>query len=112
MLFFQCMATMFNPDHRRGERIKWGLAFYTVAMFSVVTIQTAMNLNITSIAYIDNRGFPGTSELPPGPYGYESFIAAGALNVIPNVMFVLNDWLADGLMVSPPFDATFAYPSV
>ena len=103
---------MFNPDHRRGERIKWGLAFYTVAMFSVVTVQTAMNLNITSIAYIDNRGFPGTSELPPGPYGYESFIAAGALNVIPNVMFVLNDWLADGLMVSPPFDATFAYPSV
>ena len=107
MLFFHCMATLFNPDRRRGEHIKWGLVFYTTAMFFVVTVQTAMNLDIQSVSYIDNRNFPGTTDaLPPGPYGYPLFIAAGALNVSPNAMFFLNDWLADGLMVSSPFDAT------
>ena len=112
-LFFKCIAALSNPSYRKGERIKWGLVFYTVAIFSVVTVQTAMNLDITSIAYIDNRNFPGIEgELPPGPYGYEMFMAAEALNVIPNVMFLLNDWLADGIMVSSLFDATFTCTSV
>ena len=110
MLFFHCMAALFNPDHHRGERIKWGLVFYTTAMFFVVTVQTTMNLDIQSVSYIDNCNFPGTKDaLPPGPYGYPLFIAAGALNVTPNAMFFLSDWLADGLMVSSLFDTTYPY---
>ena len=114
VLFFKCMVALSNPIYRKGEHIKWGLVSYTVVMFSVVTVQTAMSLDFTSIAYINNRGFPGIAggELPPGPYGYKMFISAGALNVTFIVMFVLNDWLADSLMVSSLFDTISAYPSV
>ena len=113
ILFFKCMAVLSNPVLRKGERIKWGLVSYTVVMFLVVTVQTAMGLDLNSIAYIDNRGFPGIGgELSPGPYGYKKFTVAGGLNVTSMVMFVLNDWLADGLMVSSLFDAAFTYPSV
>jgi hypothetical protein len=66
VLFFQCMAALFNPANRRREGIKWGLVSYTVVMFSFVTVFTAMNLNIQSISYIDNREFPGVEGvLPP-----------------------------------------------
>ena len=68
MLFFRCMAALFDPCHHRGEPIKWGLVSYTVIMFSLVTMQTAVNLDILAISYIDNCKFPGVEDtLPPGP---------------------------------------------
>lgn len=112
MLFFKCMVALSNPVHRKGERIKWGLISYTVIMFSITTIQTAVNLHVLFISYIDNRDFPGTEGvLSPGPYGYRSSIAPEALFVMPIVLFFLNNWLADGLLVSSLLDATFAQMS-
>ena len=112
MLFFKCMVALSNPVHRKGERIKWGLISYTVVMFSITTIQTAVNLHVLSISYIDNRDFPGTKDvLSPGPYGYRLSIAPEALFVMPIVLFFLNNWLADGLLVSSLLDATFAQMS-
>ena len=103
-LFFQCMAALLNSDHRRGKPIKWGLVTYTVVMLSVATVQTAMNLNILSISYIDNRAFPGIEGvLSPGPWGYQLFISPEVLSIIPNVMFTLSNWLADGLLVRSSF---------
>ena len=113
VLFFQCMAALFDPFYRKGEPVKWGLVSYTVAMFSAATIFTGMNLEILSISYIDNRKYPGATEgipMPPGPYGYQIFIAPEAINVIPNVVFNLSDWLADGLLVSSLFDPVFIHP--
>ena len=113
MVFIECMAALFNPVYRRGEPVKWGLVSYTVAMFSAATIFTGMNLEILSISYIDNRKYPGATEgipMPPGPYGYQIFIAPEAINVIPNVVFNLSDWLADGLLVSSLFDPVFIHP--
>ena len=70
-------------------------------MFSFVTIYTAVNLHIQSISYIDNRNFPGDGpDLPPGPFGYQFYIYSKAISVLPSVMFTLNNWLADGLLVS------------
>ena len=66
------MAALFDPVHRRGEGIKWGLVSYTVVLFSIVTVFT-----VTSLAE-----FPSTT-YPP----------------IPNIMLLLNYWLADGLLV-------------
>jgi len=101
VLFFQCMAALLNPIHRRGERIRWWLVFHTVAMFSLVTVHTAMNLHIQSNSFIDNRKLVGFS----GPLAYQSDVRQTALGLVPNVMFNLNNWLADGLLVSSVFDA-------
>ena len=77
------MAALFDSINRRGERIKWGLVAYTVAMFSIATALTGMQFNIRSISYIDNREFPGVEGvLPPGPLGYQSFIWSGALTSV------------------------------
>ena len=106
---FKCMAALLSPAYRRGEGIKWGLVCYTTAIFSFVTVLTGINLNIQSISYIDNRDFPGAEDMiPPGPFGYQWSIAPSALNITPNSMFALCNWLADGLLVSFLFDVAFA----
>ena len=113
VLFFKCMVALLNPAHRRGEGIKWGLVCYTAAMFSFVTVYTAMNDNIQSDSYIDNREFPGVDGvLPPGPLGYQALVYSKPLIIIPNLMFLLNNWMADGLLVSSLFDALFAHLDV
>jgi len=100
VLFFQCMGALFNPVNPRREGIRWGLVFYTMAMFTFVTVLAGMGLHIESIAYIDNREFPGVEGvLPPGPLGYLNSIRQTPLSIIPNLMFFLNNWLADSLLV-------------
>ena len=100
VLFFQCMTALFSPVNRQREGIKWGLVSYTVLMFSFATVLTGMGLNIESLSYIDNREFPGGEGIPPGPLGYRLSIWSGALTVTPRLMFLFNNWLADGLLVS------------
>ena len=81
---------------------------HTMAMFSIVTIYTAVTLNIQSVSYVDNRGFPGVDGvLPPGPLGYQYLTHSKAIGVVPTVMFLLNNWLADGLLVSPVSNSVF-----
>ena len=85
----------------------WGLTIHTVAMFSFATICGAMNLSLMSISYIDNREFPGVdAALAPGPAGYSALIYSQAIKVVPNIMFMLNNWLADGLLVHSLFNNT------
>lgn len=104
VLFFQCMAALLDPARRRREGVRWGLVFYTVAMFSFSTVLTGMGLNIQSLSFIDNREFPGIEGvLPPGPLGYQGLVRPMAFSIIPNLMFFLNNWLAEGLLVCPLF---------
>ena len=101
MLFFKCMTALLSPVYRRGDRIKWGLVSYIVIMFSLATVLTGMDLNVQSISHIDNRDYPGVDGLIwPGPYGYYTIIYFKPINFIPTVAFVLNNWLADGFLVS------------
>ena len=93
------MGAFFNPVNRTRGRIKWELVAHTTAMFSFVTISTALNLDIQSFAYIGNREFPGNDAIPPGPLGYQFLIYSKAISVVPSIMFILNQWLADGLLV-------------
>ena len=98
VLFFQCMGALVS---RTRGGIRWELVAHTVAMFSIVTIYNAISLNILSISYIDNREFPGVvGALPPGPIGYQYLTYTDTMNVVATVMFLLNNWLADGLLVS------------
>ena len=106
------MAALLNPTYRKEEGIKRWLVFYTVVMFSFVTVYTAMNLYIQSNSFIDHRGNIDW-ELPLSrPLEYQLGIRVTALGFVPNVMFNLNNWLADGLLVSPLFDAASTRPDV
>jgi len=99
VLFFQCMIALLNPANRKMGGIKWGLVAHTFFMFSFVTIYTATNLAFQSISYIDNREFPGGGGLDPGPLGYQFFSYSIGISVVQTVVFLLNGWLADGLLL-------------
>jgi len=108
-MFFQCINALLDPANRRREGTKWGLIIYTVLMFSFVTICTGMGLNFISISFVDNREFPGFGDqLPSGPVGYRFSAGPNATNIVPSVAFFLNNWLADGLLLSfpPPYSFT------
>ena len=104
VLFFNSMATLFNPIHRRARGLKWGLASYAAIMFSLATVYMATNAYVLSISYVDNRDFPG------GPYIYQTAIAYDAISVIPRTAFRLNNWSADGLLVGSRSSAMVARP--
>jgi len=88
------MTALFNPGNR-GDNVKWGFVAYTVVTFSFVSIFTVVNaLNV----WFDDED--GT--LRPGRLGY----------VIPDLMFLLNYWLADGLLVGSLFDVALTCPGV
>ena len=111
VMFFQCITALFDPANRRREGTKWALVIYTVLMFSFVTIYTGMISHILSISFVDNREFPGAGDkFPPGPIGYKTFIYPKAITTVPSLMFLLNNWLADGLLVC--FSLSFAHPEV
>jgi len=113
VLFFQCMAALFDPANRRMGGIKRGPISYTVATFSFATVLTAVGLHIESISIIDNREFPGIKGvLPPGPLGYQLFIRPTALTIILNLMFFFNNWLADGLLVGSSLHFISTSPGV
>ena len=97
VLFFKCMAALFNPVHRRGEGIKWGLVYFTVATFSLETVCTSMSLNNLSLAYINNHKFPD------GLLVYQMIDYYGVTSAIPNFAAVLNNWLVNGLLLSSLF---------
>jgi hypothetical protein len=104
------MGALLNPVYPTREGVRWGLVAHTAAMFSFVTIFTAINLDIQSISYIDNREFPGDSSMfPPGPLGYQIFIYSKAISVVPTIMFHLNTCLADGLLVSHVSSSVASY---
>ena len=112
VLFFRCMGALLHPAHCVREGVRWGLVAYTVAVFSFVTIFTATILDMKSICYIDNRGFTGTDTLPPGPLGYDYLVSSKTVFLVPGIMFLLNNWLADGVLVSSALDSVTWVPYV
>ena len=104
------MSVLLSSAYRTRRGARWGLVAYTAISFSFVTIFTAANLDIQSISYIDNREFPGTDQQPPGPLGYQYLIYSAPLSIVGNLMFVLNNWLADGLLASSAYYSIFGPP--
>ena len=95
------MNALLNPINRTRGGTKLGLVAYTATMFSLVTINTAIQLYLQSVSYVDYRDFPGVSSPPgSGPAGYILSISTKAIRVVPSVTLFLNFWLADGLLVS------------
>ena len=100
-LFFQCTATLLDRANPIRKGIKWTLVAHTVALFFFLTIPFGIYFNYLSIDYINNREFPGNDEFPPGPLGYTGLLNLKATTTVFDAMFPLNQWLADGLLVSP-----------
>ena len=101
VLFLRCMSALLNTVNRRNGGINWGLVAHTVAMFSLMTVNGSVSLAVQPISYIDNRGYPGDRAVPPGPLGYQTGpLDSSPTSAVSTVMFLLNMWLADGLLVS------------
>lgn len=79
---------------------KWGLLAQTVTLFLVLTIHISVDQYAALLELIENRNFPGTETLPPGPIGYDATHSSLTPFAIYIVMFPLNQWLSDGLLVS------------
>ena len=78
------MDSLFDPAHRRGENIKWGLVSYTVIVFLLATAFTAMSLG---------------SQIPVFSAWIEHELARHPIPPIHDIMLLLNYWLADALLV-------------
>ena len=98
------MGVLLSPANPIKKKIKWALVVHTVALFLFLTIPVGIDLNYLFITYIENREFPGDDEHPPGPLGYDDRLHNKAAFSVFNFMFPLNQWLADGLLVSPISD--------
>ena len=94
------MAALLNRGSHIRRDVKWGLVAHTVAMFSFLTIPTAIYLRESSSFYVDNRNFPGDYDHPPGPVGYSGLSSFKAIDLVVYTMFPMNQWLSDGLLVS------------
>ena len=104
-LFFQCMAALLNPANPIRKGIRWALVAHTIALFLFVAIPFGIDFNYLLIEYINNREFPGSGEFPPGPLGYDGLLTLEATATVFSAMFPLNQWLADGLLVSPTLNS-------
>ena len=98
-LFFQCISVLLNPTNSFRGSVKWAFVIHTVALFSFLTIPVGIDLNRLFITYINDREFPGNNVYPPGPIRYDLTPDIKSTNTVYTVMFPLNQWLADGLLV-------------
>ena len=95
------MSALLSPVNPTKGGIKWLLVAHTVAIFLFVTVFTAINLDFLSISYIDNREANDSGIEFPGPLGYQYTSYSTPSGIVSTVMFLLNNWFADGLLVSP-----------
>lgn len=98
-LFFQCMGALLNPVNKIKGGIRWGLVAHTVAMFLFFMISTVIFFDGVSTAYIDERSFPGTPDLPPGPLEVGYLSSSSPVSALQEAMIPVNQWLADGLLL-------------
>ena len=102
VLFFNCLSALLGPANRARSLIKWALVAHVGAMFTFQTISIATQLHIESISYIDNRALPDSDGSGySGPFAYEFLIYNDSISMTSLGTFLLNNWLADGLLVGP-----------
>ena len=91
------MSALLDPVYRTKKVIKWGLVTYIVALFSSLTIGCAIVRDTLSAAYIDNREYDVA-----GPFEYLVVLGLSkdVLHLVPALLFPINQWLTDGLLVS------------
>jgi hypothetical protein len=91
------MCALLGPAKHTTGSLRWLLVAHTGVVFVFVTVFTAINLEILSTSYIDNRGFPNDSY--PGPLRYLYLAFSETAGIVSTLTFLMNNWLADGLLV-------------
>ena len=101
VLFFRCMVALLSPVNHMRRGVNWGLVVHTATMFLLVTIYVTMTLYVLFSSFTDGRDFTGVDGVvPPGLIGYQLLDHPKAIDIVPTVMLILTNWLADGLLVS------------
>ena len=97
--FCQCIGALLSPTNRRHKvgGMRWGLVALTTVMFLSSTTALALNLDALFFGYV-SRWTNRNSPTLPGPLG--SWFSPGTSSIILANMISLNQWLADGLLVS------------
>lgn len=72
---------------------EWFHIFFASALFVLGLLYVAFDNDMQVNDFIDDRDFPG------GPEAYESAHYSDALTVIPNVFFVVTEWIADAFLI-------------
>ena len=106
------MTALLGSANRTRKANSWGLIAHTVAMFSVATIPLAIVLFVLSAAYINGREFVDTDGVPLGPLGYLSLPKFYVAGIVTDSGVEVNQWLADGLLVSPTLNSATQVPNV
>ena len=96
------MTALLGPTNRMKEGKRWGIVAHTVALFSVLMVSFATGLVSFLVIYMNAREFPGTDDWPMEPLGYlldlPKFVAVASIS---SSVIQVNQWLIDGLLVSP-----------
>ena len=100
-LFLQCMGALLNPVNRMRGGVRWGLAVHTIAMFSTATMKFAMEINLGFIDFTKNQEFFTNEGFIGEPTKYLSTFFSHKIDLPLALAFPLNQWLSDGLLVSP-----------
>ena len=100
VLFCQCMGALLGPTNRKHKTggIRWGLVALTTVMFLLSTTALALNIRWLSPYCIRVHYYANDTLLLSGPLGYQYHI--NTLSDIATSIISLNQWLADGLLVS------------
>ena len=83
-----------NREHKAGG-IRWGLVALTTVMFW--SSSTALVLNL-DVLFLDYLGWKGILPVLPGPLG--TLFSPTVYGIVLMSMISLDQWLADGLLVS------------
>ena len=96
VLFFQSLDALLHPT--KGK-IKWGFVVHAVAMFSSLTISITIILNQLSISFIDDRDAAIITDASGKSPPFQVLVSTPTTHLVSGLMFPLNQWLADGLLV-------------
>ena len=94
------MGALLNPVCGTKKAIKWGLVAQTFVMFSFLTIANLINDDLLSVEFVNNREFSEAGRLL-GPFNYAFFVDEEAEGTVAGFLPLINQWLANGLLVSP-----------
>ncbi|KAG6810538.1 hypothetical protein H0H92_011425 [Tricholoma furcatifolium] len=93
VIFIMCFTLLVQQTTRSNLKKQIPMIAYISALFICSTLFIAANSEMTRLAFVDNRNFPG------GPSAYEEVMFSIPVDNLGNVVFVIANWLADGLMV-------------
>ncbi|KAG6848397.1 hypothetical protein H0H93_000549 [Arthromyces matolae] len=106
VIFIMCFSLLVQQTTRFNMKKQVPLIVYIWVLFLCSTVFIAANSNMARLAFIDNRNFPG------GPSAYEQVMFSIPVDNMGNVVFVIANWLADGLMVSAPSSSIWAATTI